>query len=88
MMLGEILPLIMGFLLGILFGTKLRGRWNPRTVALLLVSGVLASFLFQAPIFFTSPWGGVYNGISFSTPFMGAILGLLIGKAVKGESKQ
>ncbi len=88
MILGEIAPLVMGFLLGILFGTKLQGRWDPKTVALIVVFGILGSFLFQAPPFFASPWGGVFNGISFSTPFMGAVLGLLLGRAIKGEGKQ
>jgi len=84
-MLGEITPLIIGFLLGVLFGTQLSGPLSKRTVALLVGLSIVGAFLFEAPIFTWSVYGGyILPGLSFATPFIGATIGLLIGKALRG----
>ncbi|MBM5805835.1 MAG: hypothetical protein FJZ49_07245 [Candidatus Verstraetearchaeota archaeon] len=85
MMLGEITPLIIGLLLGVLLGTQLSAPLSKRTVALLLGLSIVAAFLFGAPVFTWSIYGGyILPGLSFATPFIGAMVGLLIGKALRG----
>lgn len=82
---GEITPIVIGFLLGILFGTQLAGAISRRTVILVLAMSVVAAFLFEAPIFTWSLAGGyITEGLSFAAPFISATVGLLVGKSAKG----
>jgi hypothetical protein len=86
MMLGEITPFIMALLLGLLFGTQFSGQLSRRTLYLIIGLAVVAAFLFEAPPFMTGIYGGLINDeFSFSTPLLGATMGLLIGKYVGGR---
>ena len=86
MMLGEITPFIIAFLLGLLFGTQFSGQLSKQSTYLIVGLAVVAAFLFEAPPFMTGIFGGLINEeISFSTPLLGATMGLLIGKYVGGK---
>lgn len=85
-MLGEITPFFIALLLGFIFGTQFSGRLSRRGTYLIIGLTLVAAFLFEAPIFTTSIFGG-YLGpdLSFATPFLGATAGILIGKYVGGK---
>lgn len=86
MMLGEVTPFIIALLLGLLFGTQFSGQLSRRAVATIIGLAVVAAFLFEAPPFMTGILGGLINEeISFSTPLLGATMGLLIGKYLGGK---
>ncbi|MDD1776293.1 MAG: hypothetical protein LUP94_02955 [Candidatus Methanomethylicus sp.] len=84
-MAGEIAPIIIAFLLGIFFGTQLSGTISRRTTLLIIGLGIIAAFLFEAPIFTWSLFGGyITEGFSFAAPFISATIGLFIGKIIRG----
>lgn len=86
MMLGEITPFIVALLLGILFGTQLTGKLSSRTVVLIVALSIVGALLFGSFIFTYSIYGGyIAPGLGFATPLIGATIGILIGKALKGE---
>jgi hypothetical protein len=86
MMLGEITPFIIALVLGLLFGTQFSGQLSKRAILTITGLAIIAAFLFEAPPFMTGIWGGLINDeISFSTPLLGAIFGLLIGKYIGGK---
>lgn len=82
---GEITPIVIAFLLGILFGTQFKGEISKRTTIMLLGLSVIAALLFEAPLFTWSLVGGhITEGVGLAMPFISAIIGLLIGKMFKG----
>ncbi len=86
MMLGEITPFFIALLLGFLFGTQFLGQLSRRGILLIIGLTIVAAFLFEAPLFTTSILGGfITPEISFATPLIGAVVGLLIGKYVGGK---
>lgn len=86
MMLGEITPLIIAIFLGILFGTQISGKISRGTAILVFVFSIVGSLLFGAFLFSYSIYGGyIAPGLGFATPLIGATIGILIGKALKGE---
>ncbi len=86
MMLGEITPFVIALLLGMLFGAQFSCQLSRRSVYFILVMAVVAAFLFEAPIFTTSIFGGYITPLlSFSTPFIGATVGIVIGKYLGGK---
>ncbi|MGQ9759650.1 MAG: hypothetical protein ACUVQ5_03645 [Candidatus Methanomethylicaceae archaeon] len=85
MMLGEITPFIIALLLGILFGTRLSGKLSGRTVVLLIAFSIVGALLFGSFMFTYSLYGGyIAPGLGFATPLIGATIGILIGKALRG----
>jgi hypothetical protein len=86
MMLGEITPFILALLLGLLFGTQFSGQLSRRSLYLIICLAIVAAFLFEALPFMTGLQGGYINHeLSFSTPLLGATIGLLIGKYLGGK---
>lgn len=86
MMLGEITPLIIAILLGILFGAQISGKISKGTAILVFIFSIVGSLLFGAFLFSYSIYGGyIVPGLGFATPLIGATIGILIGKALKGE---
>lgn len=86
MMPGEVTPFIIALLLGLLLGSQFSGQLSRRGVYLIIGLAIVAAFLFEAPLFTTSLWGGLINQeISFATPLLGAVVGLLIGKYLGGR---
>jgi hypothetical protein len=86
MMLGEITPFFIALILGIIFGTQFSGQLSRRGISLIIGLTIVAAFLFEAPIFTTSIFGGyITSEISFAMPLIGATVGLLIGKYVGGK---
>jgi uncharacterized membrane protein YgaE (UPF0421/DUF939 family) len=86
MMLGEITPFFIALLLGLIFGTQFSGQLSRRGTYFIIGLAIVAAFLFEAPIFTATVFGG-YIGpdLSFATPFLGATFGILIGKYVGGK---
>lgn len=85
-MLGEFTPFIIALLLGIFFGAQFSGRLSRRGTYLMIGLAIVAAFLFEAPIFTSSLLGGyIVPDLSFSTPFLGATVGILIGKYLGGK---
>ncbi|MCX8182478.1 MAG: hypothetical protein N3D12_05110 [Candidatus Methanomethyliaceae archaeon] len=86
MMLGEITPFIISIILGILFGTQLSGKISKGTTVLVISFSIVGALLFGVFMFSYSIYGGyIMPGLGFATPLIGATIGLLIGKALKGE---
>lgn len=86
MMLGEITPFIISILLGILFGTQLSGKISKGTVALVVIFSIVGALLFGAFTFTYTLYGGfIMPGLGFATPLIGSTIGILIGKALRGE---
>lgn len=84
--LGEVTLTIVAFFLGIVLGTQLQARLSRRTTLLILIMSVVAAFLFEAPVHYTSVLGGVFaEHISFSLKFISAAIGLLVGKSLRRE---
>jgi hypothetical protein len=85
MMGGEITPIIVGFVIGFLFGTQVYGKVSRRTVAMIICLCIVGAFLFQAPVFTWSLVGGyIAEGLSFAAPFISATIGILLGWALRG----
>ncbi len=86
MMLGEITPSIIALVLGILFGTQLSGKISSRTAVLAIAFSIVGALLFGSFMFTYSIYGGyIIPGFGFAIPLIGATIGILIGKAMKGE---
>ncbi len=80
--LGEVTLTVVAFILGVALGTQLRSNLSRRTTLLILAMSVVAAFLFEAPIHYSSVLGGVFfEHITFSLKFISATIGLLIGKS-------
>jgi len=83
-MIGELTPLVLSILLGILFGYQIKGRLDPKILPVVIVFGIGAAFLLGAFPFFTSWYGGfIAPGYSFANTFLGALVGVLIGYGVR-----
>ncbi len=86
MMLGEITPFLIALILGIFFGAQFSGKLSRRGSYFILGMAIIAAFLFEAPIFTSSIFGGyILPELSFATPFIGATVGILIGKYLGGK---
>ncbi|MEJ5293099.1 MAG: hypothetical protein WHS82_05840 [Candidatus Methanosuratincola sp.] len=87
--LGEVTFTILAFFLGIVLGTQLKGMLSRRTTLLVLIMSVVAAFLFEAPVHYSSVLGGVFaEHISFSLKFISAVIGLLVGRLLRGGEVQ
>jgi hypothetical protein len=85
MMLGEITPPLIAFILGIIFGTQLNYRLTKGMIILLISFSIVASLLFGVFTFTYSIYGGyIAPGIGFSMPLITATIGIIIGKLLKG----
>ncbi len=85
---GEVTPIAIAFFIGMMFGTQMQGKISRRTMVMILGLAIIAAFLFEAPIFTWSFVGGyIAEGFGFAAPFISAILGMFIGKIVKGGSE-
>ena len=86
MLLGEITPFIISLILGVLFGTQISGKVSKGTTILVIAFSIVGALLFGAFMFTYSIYGGyIIPGVGFATPLIGATIGILIGKAIKGE---
>lgn len=86
MLIGEITPFIISIILGVLFGTQLSGKISKGTAVLVIIFSIVGALLFGAFMFTYSIYGGyIMPGLGFATPLIGATIGILIGKALKGE---
>lgn len=86
MMPGDITPFIISIVLGVLFGTQLSGKISKGTTILVIIFSIVGALLFGAFMFTYSIYGGyIMPGLGFATPLIGATIGILIGKALKGE---
>jgi len=84
---GEVTPIAIAFFIGILFGTQIQGRISKRTATLVICFGIIAAFLFGASLFTWSFVGGyITEGLGFAAPFLAAMIGMFVGKIVKGGS--
>jgi uncharacterized membrane protein YgaE (UPF0421/DUF939 family) len=86
MMLGELTPCFIALILGIVFGAQFSGQLSRRGIYFIIGLAIVAAFLFGAPIFTSSIFGGyIAPDLSFSTPFLGATIGILIGRYAGGK---
>ncbi len=82
---GEVTPIVIAFVLGILFGTQLQGKISKRMIGMIIGLSIIAAVLFEAPIFTWSLLAGfISEHISISVAFVAATIGMFVGKAFRG----
>jgi uncharacterized membrane protein YqgA involved in biofilm formation len=74
------IPLLLGFVLGLLFGKRVKRIDHP---AIILISGLLLALLLGALPFY----GGLYEGLPFnlSGVYISALIGVIVGSELKEE---
>jgi len=86
---GELTPLIVSFLLGILFGTQVGGHVDKKVVATVVFLGICAAYVLGPFPFFKTLIGGfLAPRLAFSNTFLGALFGLLVGMAIRGGGRR
>lgn len=83
---SEATPLLLGLILGVLFGIQYRGRLESKTAVTVLLLGLAAALVLGAFPYFETVAGGSFKSllpsavVSFANSYVGAVIGLLIGK--------
>lgn len=83
---SEATPLLVGLILGVLFGTQYRGKLDSKMAVTIFLLGVAAAVVLGAFPYFTTIEGGSFESLvhgaalSFANSYIGAVIGLLIGK--------
>lgn len=83
---SEATPLLLGFILGILFGTQYHGKLDSKATLTILLLGLAGAFVLGTFPYFSTVEGGSFQKlvpgavVSFANSYVGGVIGLLIGK--------